>query len=73
MVVCEDKNCEEDCLKRIVCFHCGLKVCPWCWHHIHRCEPGHGKAECKDYKAYKKHGQEWIDRLRARGEAVEHQ
>ena len=44
MTTCED--CSDDCKRRICCFHCGLLVCPWCWHHVHRCEPGHKRQDC---------------------------
>ena len=64
MTECE--SCEDDCKRRITCFHCGEKVCPHCWHHIHSCEPGHKRSECRDYRRYLKYGQEWIRRLRAR-------
>ena len=44
---CED--CEEEIeegQRRIRCVHCNLLVCGFCWHHFHRCEPGHSRAEC---------------------------
>lgn len=52
--------------RRRRCWHCGDMVCGYCWHHEHRCEPGHSKAKCRDHKRYRRHGAEWIARLRAR-------
>lgn len=66
MRYCEDEDCEEQARRRIRCFHCGLLVCPYCYHHIHRCEPGHDKKDCSDYLAFKEYGKEWIDRVRVR-------
>lgn len=67
-------NC-EDCGERVIgrrklCWHCGKYVCGWCWGHVHQCEPGHSKKECRDFQRYKRHGKQWIARLRARGEIV---
>ncbi len=44
MTACED--CGDEVIRRFCCFHCGLYICPWCWDHVHRCEPGHSRAEC---------------------------
>jgi hypothetical protein len=66
MADCEDEDCGEESSRRVRCFHCGLLVCGWCWHHVHGCEPGHKKAECSDYRRYLQYGREWIRRLRAR-------
>jgi len=66
MAFCEDEDCEDESPRRVLCFHCGLYVCGWCWHHVHGCEPGHKKAECRDYKRFLQYGKEWIRRLRTR-------
>jgi hypothetical protein len=66
MADCEDEDCGEESPRRFRCYHCGLFVCGWCWHHVHGCEPGHKKSECRDFKRYLKYGKEWIRRLRAR-------
>ena len=63
---CEDSDCGEEVRRRVLCYHCGLLVCPWCWHHSHGCQPGHRKSECRDYKKYRRYGRPWIKRLRAR-------
>lgn len=65
MVQCEDKKCEEEVRRRVLCYHCGLYVCRWCWHHVHGCEPGHRKEDCRSLKAYRQQGQALIKRLRA--------
>lgn len=52
MPECEDDGCGEETRRRVRCFHCGLYVCPWCWHHKHGCGPSHTKAECRHYQAY---------------------
>lgn len=62
MTECED--CGEKVRRRIRCFHCGLLVCSWCWGHVHRCEPGHKKENCRSYKYYKKYGMPLIKQLR---------
>lgn len=66
MAECEDKDCGDESCRRVRCYHCGLLVCGWCWHHVHGCEPGHKRVDCKSLKAYNKFGAEWIKRLRAR-------
>lgn len=66
MPECEDEDCGEVASRRIRCFHCGLLVCPWCWHHLHGCMPGHQKADCRDHKRFVQYGREWIRRLRSR-------
>lgn len=70
MNACED--CGDHSARRVQCWHCGLLVCRYCWHHKHQCEPSHRKAECRDLASYKRFGKEWIARLRARrrGDAV---
>ena len=61
MPSCED--CGDDALRRHWCWHCGLKVCPHCWNHIHRCEPGHRLHECRQYALYLRHGQKMLRAL----------
>ena len=63
---CEDSDCGEEVRRRVLCYHCGLLVCPWCWHHLHGCQPGHTRSECWDYKKYRRYGRARIKRLRAR-------
>jgi hypothetical protein len=46
MTECED--CGEECRRRTRCHHCGQLVCPWCWHHVHGCQPNHSREECWD-------------------------
>lgn len=65
---CEDPDCGELSLRRKRCWHCGLLVCGWCWNHNHACEPGHSQTECSDLANYRRYGEQWIERLRARGE-----
>ena len=48
MPICED--CGDERRRRIRCYHCGLLVCPWCWRHSHRCEPGHSPKNCNHLK-----------------------
>jgi hypothetical protein len=43
---CGDETAPGERRKR--CHHCSLMVCRWCWHHVHRCEPNHTAAECRD-------------------------
>jgi hypothetical protein len=43
-------SCGEVVPRRRRCWHCGQWVCPYCWHHEHKCEPGHTKADCEDLK-----------------------
>ena len=57
--------------RRLRCFHCGLLVCGWCWHHVHRCEPGHTRSECRNLARYLARPagpdrRRWIERVRAR-------
>lgn len=47
MTTCEDCG-DEEVKRRTRCHHCDLMVCPWCWHHVHRCEPNHKPEECRD-------------------------
>lgn len=54
IVECED--CGDRTQYRITCHHCKLKVCRWCWSHVHQCEPGHKRAECRDLKSKKRSG-----------------
>lgn len=61
---CEDCGGHER--RRVLCFHCGMYVCRWCWNHKHQCQPGHSKQECRDWARYKRLGMDWIKRLRAR-------
>lgn len=50
-MTCEDCGDKTEARERRThCPHCGLKVCRWCWHHVHRCEPNHTKADCIDRK-----------------------
>lgn len=63
MSVCED--CGDSVRRRFRCFHCGLFVCRWCWHHVHQCEPGHRRDDCTDLRKYKRLGARLLDRLRA--------
>lgn len=65
MPECEDKNCGDEAQRRVLCYHCGLYVCPWCFHHVHGCEPGHRRVECRSLKAFRQHGWSFIQRLRA--------
>jgi hypothetical protein len=68
---CEDEHCgDETPYRRFRCWHCGLLVCGWCWNHIHRCEPGHKRSECRDLAHYRRYGRRWIERLRARKEVA---
>ena len=63
MKICED--CGDECKRRMRCWHCGLFVCPWCWGHVHRCEPGHKRDECRHLKIYKKYGDNgYLERVR---------
>lgn len=64
MSICED--CGDSCRRRIRCFHCGLLVCSWCWHHVHRCEPNHTRDKCFSLQSYKRYGKEYLSRVRAR-------
>lgn len=41
-------DCGDLVKRRRLCHHCQLMVCNHCWHHVHRCEPGHKKSECRD-------------------------
>lgn len=41
-------DCGDLVKRRRLCPHCQLMVCGHCWHHVHRCEPGHKKSECRD-------------------------
>lgn len=34
MTKCED--CSDECKRRKKCPACELKVCIWCWHHVHQ-------------------------------------
>ena len=61
---CED--CGDPVERRRTCWHCGRKVCGYCWQHKHRCEPGHTVKECRDLRQYMLYGKQWIARLRAR-------
>jgi hypothetical protein len=63
MTTCEE--CEDDVRRRVRCFHCGLLVCPYCWHHIHGCGPSHTRSECRHYAAYLKRKGAWINIVRA--------
>ena len=48
-IECEDCGDETDAgERRKKCPHCALMVCRWCWHHVHRCEPSHEPAQCRD-------------------------
>ena len=47
---CEDCGEETTGVRRIRCCHCHQLVCGYCWHHIHRCEPGHERKDCRDLK-----------------------
>lgn len=49
---CDD--CAEEVPRRKRFWHCGMFVCPYCWHHTHCCEPNHSKEECKDLRDIKK-------------------
>lgn len=62
----------EDCSHHVrddrpkLCWHCGLRVCWWCWENEHKCEPGHLECECYDLPRLRRYGLGWINRLRGR-------
>ena len=66
MPKCEDEDCGDEVKRRVLCFHCGIRVCGWCWKGIHRCEPGHQRADCRDLRAYRRYGKAAILRRRSR-------
>jgi len=72
MIVCED--CGEAAKRRKQCFHCGLYVCSWCWHHCHQCWPGHTRERCRNWNWIKnmtpKERKEHLDQLRRRVLAI---
>lgn len=67
---CDD--CGEETSRRKRCWHCGQFVCPYCWHHVHACEPGHSRVECEDLRRLELHirplgstaVRNYLDRLR---------
>ncbi len=64
MTMCEDSNCDSECVRRTQCIHCGLFVCRWCWHHVHRCEPGHSPLDCVQRKLIRSQGKHFLDKVR---------
>jgi hypothetical protein len=42
---CQD--CGDKTKRRKRCQHCDLLVCGWCWHHVHTCQLGHTRAQCR--------------------------
>ena len=64
MFKCED--CGLKVKRRTQCMHCGLYVCKECFYPKHSCRPSHSFKTCKDYAGYKKHGKEYLNRLRVR-------